>query len=113
MSRDIVRQICAPLPGVELTHSFGPDHDVWKVGGKMFAIVGGRDDGVSVKTSDPEFAAMMIESGEARRAPYLHRSWVQLPWSAPQELIRARLEISYDIIRAALTKKVQATLPKR
>ena len=42
------------LPGVILDHPFGDDHDAHKVGGKMFAIVGGMG-GLSFKVSDIAF----------------------------------------------------------
>lgn len=113
MDRDAVKTICEVLPGAEVSDPFGGGHDVWKVGGKIFAIVGAMDQGVSVKTADVDFAAMMIEAGDAVKAPYLHRSWVLLPWSAPDALIRDRIEISYDIIRGGLTKKARAALPPR
>ncbi|MGI3168222.1 MmcQ/YjbR family DNA-binding protein [Pseudooceanicola sp. C21-150M6] len=113
MSRAFVRKICETLPGAELTDPWGGGHDVWKVGGKMFAVMGTEYDGVSVKTSDPEFARMMIEAGDARRASHMHASWVFLPWGTLDDLLRDRLIISYDIIRAGLTKKAQAALPPR
>ncbi len=111
--RAYVRSICETLPGATVSDAFGAGHDVWKVGGKIFAIIGAHNEGVSVKTSDVEFAAMMIEAGDAERAPYLHQSWVRLPLDAPQDLTRDRLLISYDIIRGGLTKKAQAALPPR
>lgn len=113
MSRDFVRQICQPLPGAECSDPWGVGHDAWKVGGKMFACIGALDQGVAVKTSDPEFAAMMIEAGDAERAKYFHKSWVLLPWGGDPGLMRDRILVSYDIIRAGLPKRVQATLPVR
>ena len=41
MDREGVGKVCMALPGVTLEHPFGDDHDAYKVGGKMFAIVGG------------------------------------------------------------------------
>ena len=79
----------------------------------MFAAMGVQDTGVSVKTADADFAQMMIEAGDALRAPYFHKSWVHLPWGTDEALLRDRLIISYDIIRAGLTKKVQAGLAPR
>ena len=113
MSREFVRSVCEPLPGAEVSDPWGDGHDAWKVGGKMFACIGAMDKGVAVKTADPDFARMMIEAGDAERAPYFHKSWVLLPWGTDEALMRDRLIISYDIIRAGLTKKVQATLAAR
>ncbi len=113
MSRAHVREICEALPGATLEHSFGPDHDVWKIGGKMFAIIGAMNDGVSLKCKDPETAAFLIDLNIARPAPYLKRGgWVQIPWEGfdPSETT-LRLRQSYQTVRASLPKKVQAALP--
>jgi predicted DNA-binding protein (MmcQ/YjbR family) len=113
MSRAFVQSICQPLPGAEVSDPWGGGHDAWKVGGKMFACIGATDQGVAVKTADADFARMMIEAGDAERAPYFHKSWVLLPWGSDEGLMRDRIIISYDIVRAGLTKKVQATLAPR
>ena len=114
MTRDDINEICRAFPGAELTDPWGGGHDAWKVGGKMFACIGIKNDGVSVKTADIETATMLIEAGIAERAPYFHRSWVRVPWeNADTGEMRHRLETSYDIVRAGLTKKLQATLGPR
>ncbi|WP_421704482.1 MmcQ/YjbR family DNA-binding protein [Aliiroseovarius sp.] len=113
MSRELVNDICATLPGAEVSDPWGGGHDAWKVGGKMFACIGTVGDGVSVKTPDIETASMLIEAGVGEKAPYFHRSWVRLPWDCPEEELRHRLERSYDLVRGGLTKKVQAGLPAR
>ena len=113
MSRDLVNEICATLPGAEVSDPWGGGHDAWKVGGKMFACIGSVGDGVSVKTPDIETASMLIEAGVGEKPPYFHRSWVRLPWDCPEEELRHRLERSYDLVRGSLTKKVQSALPPR
>ncbi len=113
MSRAFVRSVCETLPGAEVSDPWGGGHDAWKVGGKVFALIGAMDQGVAVKTADTDFAAMMIEAGDASRVPYLHRSWVLLPWDTETGFMRDRILISYDLIRSKLPKKVQAALPAR
>lgn len=109
--RTFVNQFCATLPGAEVSQPFGPDHDCWKVGAKMFAIIGQAGDGVSVKTDHIDTAQLLIESGRAIKAPYLHASWARFPFGAVEDdELRERIKSSYRLIRAALTKKVQATL---
>ena len=76
----------------------------------MFAIIGAKAQGVSVKTDSIETAQMLIETGVGIKAPYFHRSWVHIPFDAEQEEIEHRLRTSYRLIRGSLTKKVQATL---
>ncbi|MEX0367986.1 MAG: MmcQ/YjbR family DNA-binding protein [Ruegeria sp.] len=113
MSRETVNSICKNLPGAEVSDPWGGGHDAWKVGGKMFACIGTANDGVSVKTPDIETAQMLIDAGVGEKAPYFHRSWIRLPWGADEDELRHRLFTSYDIVRGALTKKLQATLPPR
>ncbi|PZR00931.1 MAG: hypothetical protein DI533_01970 [Cereibacter sphaeroides] len=115
MTRDVVNRHCATLPGAENSDPWGGGHDAWKVGGKMFAVVGAMEDhGVAVKCPDVETAALLIEMGRAQRAPYFHASWVRIPWhSIPDDELRDRIDISYRLIRGALPKKVQAALVSR
>lgn len=113
MSRNIVNSICETFPGAEVSDPWGGGHDAWKVGGKMFACIGVAHDGVSVKTPDAETATMLIEAGVGIKAPYFHKSWIRLPWDTEPDEMRHRLTVSYDIIRASLTKKLQGTLPTR
>ena len=116
MSREMVNAICAAMPGAEVSDPWGGGHDAWKVAGKMFACVGALGGGVSVKTADVESASALIEIGRAVKAPYFHRSWVQVPFErlGPKDItdeeLRERLVASYRIVRAKLPKKVQAGL---
>ncbi|MCK0138892.1 MmcQ/YjbR family DNA-binding protein [Aliiroseovarius sp. F47248L] len=110
MTRKAVNKICEALPGAEWSEPFGPGHDIWKVGGKIFAAMGSVTEGVSVKTPDVETAMMLIEAGVGSKAPYFHRSWVLLPFDAGQDELTHRIHRSYALIRSSLTKKAQATL---
>lgn len=109
--RAFVNAFCTTLPGAEVSQPFGPDHDCWKVGGKMFAIIGSAGDGVSVKTDHVDTARLLIDTGRAIRAPYLHASWARFPFgNVDDDELRERITASYRLIRAALPKKVQAGL---
>jgi predicted DNA-binding protein (MmcQ/YjbR family) len=110
MSRELVNSICKNFPGAEVSDPWGGGHDAWKVGGKMFASIGAKTAGVSVKTDSIDTAQMLIEVGVGVKAKYFHRSWVNLPWGTDEDELRLRLRNSYKIVRAGLTKKVQATL---
>ena len=110
MSRELVNAICRQFPGAERSDPWGGGHDAWKVGGKMFACVGAVTPGVSVKTDSIETAEMLIEVGVGVKAPYFHRSWVNLPWATSEDEFRHRLAASYRLVRGGLPKKVQATL---
>ncbi len=109
--REDVNAICATLPGAECSDPWGGGHQCWKVGGKMFAILG-MDSGLSVKCLDIETAGMLRETTGATRAPYMHRSWVMLPEGTALDETEHRIRVSYGLIRSGLTKKLQASLPE-
>lgn len=111
MSRDTINTLCAAFPGAELSDPFGGGHDAWKIGGKMFACIGTANTGVSVKTDSVETAQMLIDAGVGVKAPYFHRSWIHLPMDGDTAELHHRLKVSYGLVRAGLTKKLQATLP--
>ena len=111
MDRAGIGRVCLALPGATLDHPFGDDPDVYKVGGKMFVMVGG-DGGVSFKVSDIAYE-ILTETGKARPAPYLARAkWVNLPdpdaWD--DEELAEHLAIAHRIVAAKLTKKARAEL---
>ena len=110
MSRDTVNAICETFPGAELSDPWGGGHDAWKVGGKTFALIGSKLPGVNIKTDSIETAQMLIEMGVGRKAPYLHRSWINVPLDLPEDELRQRLADSYRIMRKGLTRKAQAKL---
>ncbi|MEM6275696.1 MAG: MmcQ/YjbR family DNA-binding protein [Pseudomonadota bacterium] len=114
MTREDVDEICEALPGAEL--ALPPELVSWKVGGKMFACLAGEQSmaGVSVKCADTETAAMLIDAGEAVRAPYFHRSWVRLEFDKTDRVYAEhRIAVSYDLIRKSLKKAVRDALPER
>ena len=104
-------EVCLALPSVTLDHPFGEEHDAYRVGGKIFAMVGERG-GISFKVSDIAYE-VLTETGHARPAPYMARNkWVNLPqiddW-ADDELAE-HLAIAHGIVAARLTKKARAAL---
>ncbi|MEM6407813.1 MAG: MmcQ/YjbR family DNA-binding protein [Pseudomonadota bacterium] len=111
MSHETVHAYCQTLPGAEWADESTGEHPSWKVGGKMFALIGHRGGGVSLKTPDIQSAEFLIEMGRAEKAPYFHRSWVRIPWGlVPDEELRERVLTSYDLIFAKLPKALQKTL---
>jgi predicted DNA-binding protein (MmcQ/YjbR family) len=111
VDRQGVGRVCLALPAATLDHPFGDDHDAYKVGGKMFCMVGGSGS-ISFKVSDIAYE-VLTESGRARPAPYMARNkWVNLAqiddW-ADDELAE-HLAIAHGIVAGKLTKKVRAAL---
>ena len=111
MDRAGIGRVCLALPATELTHSFGEDHDVYKVGGKMFAIVGGEG-ALSFKVSDIAYE-VLTEAGHAAPAPYMARAkWVQVedPASWDEADLADHLKTAHALIAAKLTRKARAEL---
>ena len=111
MDRAGIGKTCLALPGVTLDHPFGDHHDAYRIGGKMFVMVG-AEGGVSFKVSDIAYE-VLTETGRARPAPYLARArWVNLPdpeaWD--DEELAEHFAIAHRIVAAKLTKKVRAGL---
>jgi predicted DNA-binding protein (MmcQ/YjbR family) len=108
MDRDGVGKICLALKGVTLDHPWGDGHDAYKIGGKMFALVGSMG-GLSFKASDIAFE-ILTESDKARPAPYMARAkWLHLedPDDWPEDELADYLQAAYDLVVAGLTKKAR------
>ena len=115
--RKTINEICKTLPGAEWSDPWDGGHDAWKVGDKMFACMGSMSEGVSVKCPDVETAALLIEAGVAEKAPYFHKSWVRFVEDADEDAdedeLKARINQSYDLVRAKLPTKVRKELAER
>lgn len=109
-----LQTLCAGWPGVTQDIKWGIDL-VFSVGGKMFAVTpsdgseGGR---LSFKVADERFLELTDQPG-IMPAPYMARAhWISIV--EPQRFARAELESlvrdAYVLVRARLTKKLQATL---
>lgn len=112
MTREEFNDHCATLAGAEFSDPWGGGHDCWKVGGKMFAVVGAMDQGITFKCADAGSAQLLLELGRAERAPYMPRGgWVLVRWGAMDgDELRERLTVSYLTVRRSLPKRVQAAL---
>ena len=111
MDRKAIGRTCLALPGVTLDHPFGDHHDAYRIGGKMFVMVG-EQGGVSFKVSDIAYE-ILTETGKARPAPYLARAkWVNLPDPAAwdDEELAEHFAIAHRIVAARLTRKARAEL---
>ncbi|HEX4097393.1 MAG TPA: MmcQ/YjbR family DNA-binding protein, partial [Caulobacteraceae bacterium] len=74
MTREQIEAAALALPAATKIVQWGGS-DVYKVGGKVFAICGLRG-GLSFKVSEIGFE-VLTNGGPARQAPYLHKgSWV-------------------------------------
>lgn len=115
MTRDEFNAFCAKMVATTHVVQWG-NADVWKVGGKVFAICGWHDenDAFTFKASDIAFEVLKDHPG-IRPAPYLASrgfKWLQVygdPGLSDAEL-REHIIISYDMAAANLSKKKRAEL---
>jgi predicted DNA-binding protein (MmcQ/YjbR family) len=115
MTRDDICQFCARLPQATHVVQWG-NADVYKVGGKVFAVVGMGDSGstVTFKASDLAFEVLSDSPG-LRPAPYMASrglKWIQ-QYDEPglsDDSLRDHIKASYDMAVDGLTKKKRAEL---
>ena len=107
---------CMALPVASLSVQWGGSQ-VFKVGGKMFAVIGlnareGGPPAYSFKASEMAFE-LLIEHGLGRPAPYLQRAkWVRLagPDALSDDDLKAYLAQAHAIIAARLTRTQKRAL---
>jgi predicted DNA-binding protein (MmcQ/YjbR family) len=119
MTKGDYNEFCKTLKSTTHVVQWGGS-DVWKVGGKVFAIAGwGKDDqfAVTFKTSHIAFE-MLSERAGCRPAPYLASrgmKWIQhyRDDGLSEAEIKDYLRESYKLVAAGLSKKVQRDLGLR
>lgn len=114
MTRDEINALCAALPHSTHVVQWGGS-DVWKIGGKVFAVVGGDQMGtVSFKIGPIGYEALSTAPG-MQPAPYLASrgmSWVQRigPETLDAAALQDHLQGSYELVASGLTKKLRKEL---
>ena len=108
MNRAEIQARAMALPAVTHVVQWGAS-DVYKVGGKVFAIVG--DESASFKVSEIAFM-VLTESGVGRQAPYCAKGqWAAVTYDAAEDDDFADwLATAHSLIAAKLTRKVRAEL---
>lgn len=115
MTRDEFNRFCAAMQGTSHVVQWG-NADVWKVGGKVFAICGWYEGGpaFTFKVGDIAFEVLGDAAG-IRPAPYLASrgmKWLQVfqPDAMSAVSLREHIEESYRLVAAGLTRKARAEL---
>ncbi|HMD32400.1 MAG TPA: MmcQ/YjbR family DNA-binding protein [Candidatus Acidoferrales bacterium] len=114
MDIEAIRQYCLALPATTEKIQWGADL-VFKVGGKMYAavVLDDRKLGQLSFKSTPEGFADLVEREGIEPAAYAARyHWVTVlpPHTLREEELRTLLRAAYEIVRAALPRKVQARI---
>jgi predicted DNA-binding protein (MmcQ/YjbR family) len=123
--RERVSVVPLELPGAVLTHPFGDDVDVYKVGvqpassaggrlsgGKMFCLVSHYGDpGLMTLKVDPDHGAELVRN-HAAITPGYHtnkRHWISviLDGSVDDGLLRTLVEDAYDLVVSTLSARAR------
>ena len=105
----------ADFPGAVLDHPFGPGVEVYKVGGKVFAMLAEAREGPRVTLKcNPVLAEILRDAHPAVRPGYhtdkRHWNTVSLDEPLDEDVLWNMVEASYEQVRASLPKKLQAEL---
>ena len=108
-------EVCSGLPGAVEDYPFGDEVAVFKVGGKMFALVmlAGDPGSVNLKC-DPDWALELRDRHGAVRPGYhqdkRHWNTVELDGSMDVAEVRELIDHSYELVVRRLPKQEQARL---
>ena len=116
MTPRALRKLCLTFPGAFEDFPFGPEHSVFKVERKLFAISALRSAPLRVSLKcEPELAEQLRASFPEAVTPGYHlnkRHWntVLCDGSVPDAMVRDMVEDSYDLIVAAMPRTVRERL---
>jgi predicted DNA-binding protein (MmcQ/YjbR family) len=115
MDPTALRTWCLRQPGANEEFPFGPEHAVFKVAGKMFALSALERTPLEVSVKcEPELAVGLRASYPAIRPGYhlnkRHWNTITLDGSLPDQLVRDLIEDSYDLVVSALPKRLREQL---
>jgi predicted DNA-binding protein (MmcQ/YjbR family) len=110
-----LRAWCLDQPGAIEDFPFGPEHSVFKVAGKMFALSALERTPLEVSVKcEPDLAVALRRSYGAIRPGYhlnkRHWNTITLDGSLPDRLVCEFVEDSYDLVVSALPARVREQL---
>ena len=115
LNTQIISKWCAAKPGAILEYPFGPEAAVFKVAGKMFALVAmdGPPDYVTLKAVPEEGEALRGQHSFIREGYYMNkRHWitVDIEPDASAALVEDLVADSYDLVVSKLPKRIRTEL---
>lgn len=110
-----LRRWCIAQSGAVEDFPFGPEHSVFKVGDKMFALSALERTPLDVSAKcEPDLALQLRETHSAIRPGYHlnKRHWITitLDGSLSDQLVRELITDSYDLVVSALPKRTREQL---
>ncbi len=106
---------CEAKPDAVLEHPFGPEAAVFKIRGKMFALVAmdGPHDYLTLKADLEEGERLRAQHAFIREGYYMNkRHWITVDVApeTPAGFVRDLVDDSYDLVVSGLPKRVQSEL---
>ena len=114
---DKFREYCLKKPGAAEDSPFGPEHLVFKVGGKMFALLAFEEIPPTANLKcDPDLALELRDRYEEVRPGYHmnKKRWntVQIDGAIPQQELTKMIDHSYELVVKALPRAERARLAR-
>lgn len=115
MQADAFREYCLAKPGVTESLPFGPEDIVFKVGGKMFALLALDEIPPAANLKcDPDRALELRDRYQEVTPGYhmnkKHWNTVQLVGAIPEAEIGQMIDHSYDLVMQSLPRAQRARL---
>ena len=115
MESDAFREYCLSKPGTTEHTPFGPSDLVFKVGGKMFALLGLDEVPAACNLKcDPDLALELRDRYEQVRPGYhmnkKHWNTVELGSGVPDAEVRKMIDHSYELVVKSLPRKEREKL---
>lgn len=112
MKFDNIYEYCLLKNGTEETFPFNETTLVFKVGGKMYALVDIHSDPVSINLKcDPEYALELRETYPQVTPGYhmnkKHWNTIKVTGNIPSALVKELIDHSYQLVFDSLPKKMQ------
>jgi predicted DNA-binding protein (MmcQ/YjbR family) len=109
------REYCMAKPGTTESSPFGPEHLVFKVGAKMYALLAFEEVPPTANLKcDPDRALELRDQYEDVQPGYhmnkRHWNTVVLSGSIPDAELRAMIDHSYELVVASLPKRTREAL---
>lgn len=115
MNTETLREYCIGKPGATESYPFGGDALVFKVGGKMFALLATESQPTTLNLKcDPELAVQLREEHAAVTPGYhmnkTHWNTVTIDGRVRSVEVQEWIDHSYELVKKSLPKAVQAQL---
>lgn len=115
MNIETIRNYCIAKPGVSESFPFGGDALVFKVGGKMFALLATESQPTTINLKcDPERAVQLRDEHPAVAPGYhmnkTHWNTITINGTVRTVELQEWIDHSYELVRKSLPKAVQAGL---